>query len=133
MWYYGLIEARISVTEKDLPVNITKYFFQPLDPNNEEDLISSKSEKFKNSFVVRTKSSKKAQYFPLFDPKEEKYIFGEIEDDNDIPIPEIGITEEFGDSKNFTIEMQKGHSVPERLRCEMSGFCLLLFCQTKRI
>ena len=63
--------------------------------------------------------------------KEEKYIFGEIENDNDIPIPEIGITEEFGDSKNFTIEMQKGHfgSVPERLRCEISGFCLLSFCQ----
>ena len=101
MSYCGLIEARISVTEKDLPAHITKYFFQPLDPNNEEDLISSKSEKFKNSFVVRTKSSKKAQYFPLFDPKEEKYIFGEIEDENDIPIPEIGITEEeFGNSKN---------------------------------
>ena len=113
---------------------ITKYFFQPLNPHNEETLTSSKSEKFKNSFVVRTKSSKKAQYFPLFNPKEEKYIFGEIEDDNDIPIPEIGITEEFGDSKNFTIEMQKGHfgSVPERLRCEISGFCLLLFCQIER-
>ena len=111
-----------------------KIFFQPLDPHNEENLISSKSEKFKNSFVVRTKSSKKAQYFPLFNPKEEKYIFGEIEDDNDIPIPEIGITEEFGNSKHFTIEMEKGHigSVPERLRCEISGFCLLSFCQIER-
>ena len=119
--------------------SITKYFFQHLDPHNEEEnLTSSKSEKFKNSFVVRTKSSKKAQYFPLFNPKEEKYIFGEIEDDNDIPIPEIGITEEeFGNSKNsigysinsknllesseqndldFNTAIQKGQfsSVPER-------------------
>ena len=111
--------------------NVTKYFFQPLDTHNEENLTSSKSEKFKNSFVVRTKSSKKAQYFPLFNPKEEKYIFGEIEDDNDIPIPEIGITEEeFANSINsknllesseqndlgFNIAMQKGQfrSVPER-------------------
>ena len=115
-----------------------KIFFQPLDPHNEENPTSSKSEKFKNSFVVRSKSSKKTQYFPLFNPKEEKYIFGETEYDNDIPIPEIGITEEeFGNSKNslgysinsknllesseqndlgFNIAMQKGQfsSVPER-------------------
>ena len=114
-----------------LNYNVTKYFFQPLDTHNEENLTSSKSEKFKNSFVVRTKSSKKAQYFPLFNPKEEKYIFGEIEDDNDIPIPEIRITEEeFANSINsknllesseqndlgFNIAMQKGQfsSVPER-------------------
>ena len=114
--------------------NTEKYFFQPLDPHNEETLTSSKSEKFKNSFVVRSKSSRKTQYFPLFNPKEEKYIFGEIEDDHDISIPEIGITEEFGNSKNVTIEMQKGNfgSVPERLRCEISGFCLLSFCQIER-
>ena len=37
----------------------------------------------KNSFIVRSKSSK-IQCFPIFSPKEEKYVFSELE--NEVPI-----------------------------------------------
>ena len=135
----------VTIRQLWLKYHCNKIFLQPLDPHNEEHLNSPKSEKFKNSFVVRSKSSKKTQYFPLFNPKEEKYIFGEIEDNNEIPIPEIGICEEEYvnsknsfrnsiDSKNLlesseqndlgsNIAVQKGRSVPERFFFMLAKKC----------